>query len=276
MTRSLLLPLCMLLLPLTLMMVGCATVKPAAKSIEGTPESAAARFMAITYESPKGEEMPYRFLVPRRYNARKAYPLVLFLHGAGERGEDNLKTCKHALPEFSSDYVMEKYPAFVIAPQVPDDESWTKADLGLLLKGPSAADPEPYRSLRLAMEIVEQVRKQYNIDPHRIYITGISMGGYGTWDALWRWPELFAAGAPICGGGDVTKAPLIAKTPIWVFHGGADPTVPVAKSREMVEAVKQAGGTVKYTEYPGVKHDSWTQTYRNPEFYKWLFAQKKP
>lgn len=275
MTRSLLLPLCLLLLPLILMMVGCASA-PLAKSIEGTPETAAARFMAIEYENEKGEEMPYRFLAPRKYNARKAYPLVLFMHGAGERGADNLKTCIHALPQFSSDYVMQKYPCFVIAPQVPLEESWTKPQLNQILKGASAADPEPYRSLRLAMEIVEQVRKQYNIDPKRIYITGISMGGFGTWDALWRWPELFAAAAPICGGGDVTKAPLMAKTPLWVFHGAIDPTVPVAKSREMVEAVKAAGGDVKYTEYPGVKHDSWTPTYRNPEFYDWLFAQKKP
>lgn len=252
---------------------GNATAAAMASKIKGTSATAAMRFKPLVYKNAAGETLPYRLLTPLRYDSGKAYPLVLFLHGAGERGSDNTITCKNALPEFASDAVMKKYPAFFIVPQVPEDEKWTSVKAWN--EAHTIASPEPEKSLRLALEIIEQVRKDYNIDPQRIYITGISMGGYGTWDAIWRHPGLFAAAAPICGGGDPSKAPVIAKMPLWVFHGGADTTVPTPKSREMVAALKAAGGKPKYTEYPGVKHDSWTRTYQNPEFYAWLFAQRK-
>ena len=130
-------------------------------------------------------------------------------------------------------------------------------------------------AMRMALEAIEQLRKEFKVDSRRLYVTGVSMGGYGTWDLLWRQPAMFAAAAPICGGGDPEKASLFAGVPLWAFHGGADKTVPTQKSRDMIEALKKAGGTPHYTEYPGVGHDSWTQTYKNPEFYEWLFAQQK-
>ena len=119
------------------------------------------------------------------------------------------------------------------------------------------------------------MQKEYSIDPQRIYLTGLSMGGYGTWDLLARKPDLFAAGVPVCGGGDESTAEQIANIPIWVFHGDLDSAVPVSRSRTMVEALKKAGGHPKYSEYPGVEHNSWDKAYADPELMKWLFAQKR-
>src|SRR5207244_7702516 len=119
------------------------------------------------------------------------------------------------------------------------------------------------------------LQKEFSIDPKRLYITGLSMGGYGTWDLISRHPELFAAAAPICGGGDEDQAEKIAKLPIWIFHGAKDQAVPVERSRNMVTALKKAGGEPKYTEYPDVGHDSWVRAYKDPELFAWLFAQKK-
>src|SRR5207237_1227270 len=116
---------------------------------------------------------------------------------------------------------------------------------------------------------------EFRIDRKRIYLTGLSMGGYGTWVLLARKPELFAAGVPICGGGHVEGAKKLAKIPIWAFHGDKDGAVPPERSREMIEAIEKAGGKPKYTEYGGVGHDSWTRTYRDPKMHEWLFAQKK-
>ena len=123
--------------------------------------------------------------------------------------------------------------------------------------------------------LLDQIETDYRIDPDRIYLTGLSMGGYGTWSLASHQPERFAAIAPICGGGDTAQAHKIADLPIWAFHGDADSVVALAKTQEMIDAVTEAGGTPKFTIYPGVGHDSWTATYNNPEFYEWLFAQQR-
>jgi predicted peptidase len=117
--------------------------------------------------------------------------------------------------------------------------------------------------------------EESSIDPKRIYITGLSMGGYGTWDAIYRRPNLFAAAAPICGGGDPTTVSAYSTLPIWCFHGDQDEAVPVEYSRKMIESLKEVGAEPKYTEYAGVGHDSWTQTYAADEFFEWLFAQRR-
>lgn len=232
------------------------------------------RFEARRYESPNGGQLNYRLLYPKNYKPgdETKYPLVLFLHGAGERGDDNRVQLIHGMGDFASDEIMEKYPAFVLAPQCPKDQKWVNVDWS----ADSHTMPEkPSESMRLTLEVIDELRKSLPIDGNRLYVTGLSMGGYGTWDALQRKPDLWAAAAPICGGGDPAGASVMKDIPIWVFHGDQDGAVKVKRSREMVEALKAAGGSPKYTEYPGVGHDSWTATYRNPEFYAWLFAQKK-
>jgi len=216
--------------------------------------------------------LPFRLLRPKEYDAKKKYPLVIFLHGAGERGNDNVKQLRHGMNDFASDEVMAKYPAFVMAPQCPENEKWSDVDWSAM----SSTLPEkPSRSLSATIKAADALQKEFSIDPARIYITGLSMGGYGTWDALSRWPKKFAAAAPVCGGGDPAYAQRIKDVPIWAFHGDEDKAVKVQRSREMVEALKAAGAAPKYTEYAGVGHDSWTRTYSDPALYEWLFAQRK-
>jgi predicted peptidase len=225
-----------------------------------------------TYTDAKGKTLPYRLLKPLDYDPTQKYPLVLFLHGAGERGTDNEKQLIHGVPEFAKEENRKRYPCFLIAPQCPSKDMWV--DLNWRAETHRQSE-EPAEPMRLALELVGTIQKEFSIDARRIYVTGLSMGGYGTWDALARRPELFAAGVPICGGGDETTASAIAKIPVWVFHGAKDPAVKVERSRRMVEALKRVGGDPKYTEYPDEGHASWVPAYKSPELIEWLFDQKR-
>jgi predicted peptidase len=230
------------------------------------------RYEAREYADTDGAKLLYRLLKPQDYDPQVKYPLVLFLHGAGERGDDNTRQLVHGMNEFASDEIMAKYPCFVIAPQCPREQKWVEVDWSATGHGMPAAAAAP---LRLTMEAIAALEKEFSIDPARIYVTGLSMGGYGTWDAIARYPERFAAAAPICGGGDPAQAPKFAQLPVWAFHGSKDGVVRPQRSREMIEAIKVAGGSPKYTEYPEAGHNSWTATYQNPEFFAWLFAQRR-
>lgn len=217
-------------------------------------------YQTRVYKNAEGQQLNYRLMLPKGYQAESgttAYPLVLFLHGAGERGGDNAKQLKHGAGEFASEANRQQYPCFVVAPQCPEGKFWTPFD-------------------PLLCELLASLQKEFRVDSKRLYITGLSMGGFGTWQMITRSPELFAAAAPICGGGDEKLAEKIVKLPIWVFHGDQDAVVKPEASRKMVAALEKAGGKPKYTEYPGVGHDSWTKTYANPEFMAWLFQQKRP
>jgi predicted peptidase len=241
-------------------------------SLESSAADNHDRFEARTYTDRAGEKLSYRLLKPKDYDPNKKYPLVLFLHGAGERGDDNAKQLVHGMNDFASDEIMAKYPAFVIAPQCPNNAKWVEVDWGARTH---KAPEKPSRALRLTMEAIEALQKEFSIDASRRYITGLSMGGYGTWDAAERMPDFWAAAAPVCGGGDVDNAKKLSKLPIWAFHGDQDTAVKPERSRDMIAAIKAAGGEPKYTEYPGVGHNSWSATYSNPEFYAWLFAQAR-
>ena len=231
------------------------------------------RFEKREYADAEGAKLPYRLLKPNNYDSKQKYPLVVFLHGAGERGTDNVKQLVHGMADFASDKIMEKYPAFVLAPQSPDGQQWVDV--------PWSADEhkmpdKPAAPLRQTLELIAALQQEFAIDGGRIYVTGLSMGGFGAWDCIQRRPDLFAAAAPVCGGGDATMAAKMKQVPVWAFHGDADGAVKVRRSRDMIAALKAAGGSPKYTEYKGVGHDSWTATYRDPEFYSWLFAQQRP
>lgn len=215
-------------------------------------------FQPTSFRGTNDVELRYQLLTPAAaaQPGDEKFPLVLFLHGAGERGSDNKAQLKHGTGNFATDANRQKYPCYVVAPQCSSGQWWnTQADL--------------------LLELIADLQKQHRIDPQRIYVTGLSMGGFGTWELITRKPELFAAAAPICGGGDPAKAAACASLPIWVFHGDRDTVVRPELSRNMVEALKKAGGMPKYTEYPGVGHDSWTATYADPAFMEWLFAQKR-
>jgi predicted peptidase len=227
------------------------------------------------YTDPQGKRLPYRLLQPQGYDPARKYPLVLFLHGGGERGNDNEKQLVHVVPEFLKPENRRRFPCFLIAPQSPEaagEVGWVAVDW----RAASYPQPkEPAEPLRLALELVTALQKEFSIDARRLYVTGLSAGGFGTWDAIARRPDLFAAAVPICGGGDPTKAARFAKVPVWVFHGAKDKAMPPSKSQVMVEALRAAGGHPRYTEYPDEGHNCWTRAFREPELWAWLFAQRR-
>lgn len=230
------------------------------------------RFESRVFEHD-GQTLPHRMLRPKHYDAAQKYPLVVFFHGAGERGNDNQKQLVHGMADFAADDVMEKYPCFVVAPQCPNAQKWVDV--------PWPSDrhdmpAKPTAAMALSLALIESLSQEFSIDRDRLYLTGLSMGGFGVWDALQRKPRVFAAAIPICGGGDTALAPSIRHVPVWAFHGDSDTEVKPQRSRDMIDALKAAGGEPRYTEYPNTGHNSWKATYANREIYAWLFAQKRP
>jgi predicted peptidase len=222
----------------------------------------------------KNEEFHYRLLRPDSVKPDTKYPLVVFLHGAGERGTDNKKQLQYLPESMSQEVRRAKYPCFVFAPQCRDGRRWVEVDWGERQSTPMAAKPGD--QMQMAIAALEQVLKSEPIDRTQIYLTGLSMGGYGSWELAARRPELFAAVTPICGGGDEATAKVLAALPIWVFHGDADRAVPVIRSRKMVDAIKAADGNIKYTEYPGVGHNSWGRAYSDDSrLLEWMFKQRR-
>lgn len=207
----------------------------------------------------KQGDLPYRLHLPK---GDKDVPLVIFLHGAGERGSDNKAQLKHGIASILSWGERTGNQFVLLVPQCPKGIWWTTSKGG---KGP----------LGDVMAVVDDLVKKQAIDQKRIYLTGLSMGGYGSWELLRRKPEFFAAAIPICGGGSTKDAVKFKDVPLWVFHGDKDTVVRPEQSRKMVAALKEAGGKPKYTEYKGVDHDSWSATYANDEVLAWLFSQKK-
>lgn len=211
----------------------------------------------------------YLLFLPKGYeaNSKKQWPLMLFLHGAGERGTNVWRADIHGPSRYITNHA--DFPFILVSPICPaGDEHWSNETLTTLL---------------------DSVIKKYNADPERIYLTGLSMGGYGAWNLALAHPEKFAAVIPICGGGETIHVHLarlkyltpktttaLKNLPIWAFHGSKDSAVPVAESEHMVEAFKALGNKeVKLTIYPGVEHNSWEQTYNNPEIYDWLLSHKR-
>jgi predicted peptidase len=221
--------------------------------------------------------MPYRLLVPSDFNSGSKYPLVLFFHGSGERGDDNEKQLLHGVERFATPESQSRYPCFVLVPQCPthlDNRPvmWTgeRERMHSLKLAPEVAVP-----LQTALELAIEIQEKFPVDMDRIYVTGISMGGFATWEALLRHPEKFAAAIPVCGGGDASHAARIRDIPVWAFHGANDPTVPVECSRLMIKMIEKAGGHPRYTEYPGVGHNSWDLAYAEPELLFWFFSQSR-
>ena len=220
----------------------------AAESKPGTQISQELKVKVGNKETTVG----FWLFLPKSYDKKKSWPLMLFLHGAGERG-DNLDQVKKWGPPKR---VGEKkdFPFVVISPQCPKNKRW---------------DPAQLHSL------IGHVASTQKIDRSRMYCTGLSMGGYGTWAMIAKYPTLFAAVVPICGGGDPAMAKKTTEVPIWAFHGGADGVVPPSRSQAMIDAIKKAGGTkAKLTIYPGVNHNSWSKTYTNENVYKWLLSHR--
>jgi uncharacterized protein YjdB/predicted esterase len=219
--------------------------------------------------------MPYRLFIPAGYSPDKHYPLVLFLHGAGERGSDNnapLNGSRGAKLWAEADN-QAKHPCFVLVPQCPTASQWVNTNWTL---GSYSITKVPVsKELMMVKDIIDTLITKYAVDPSRLYITGLSMGGYGTWDFILRYPQMFKAAIPICGAGDPSKASLIGRLPLRVFHSSDDSTVPVSGSRNMVNAINALGPNTRtefYTEYTDQGHFSWVNAYNTPDLVDWLFS----
>jgi predicted peptidase len=220
------------------------------------------------------EEFKYRLLKPAKVEPGQKYSLVVFLHGAGERGDDNRAQLQYFPEMMAQSENREKYPCFVLAPQCREDKSW--AGFGRRNRDAREVSGEPGDQMKVVMQILEKTIKENPVDTKRLYLTGLSMGGFGCWDWATREPDRFAAIVPICGGGDESKADRLVKTPIWAVHGDKDDAVRVEQSRQMIDAIKKAGAEPKYTELAGVGHNSWTPAYEDPKgVVPWMFEQRK-
>jgi len=215
------------------------------------------------------EAMPYRLFTPNGYDVKKKYPLVIWLHGGGGAGRDNRRQILNdQLPGtrmWTNPATQARYPAFVLAPQSP--QSWGGA------QGWGSTQAELSAPLSLVLGILNVLQNEFSIDPSRIYVAGQSDGGFAVWDLITQRPERFAAAIALCGGGDPAHALRAARIPIWVFHGDMDKSVPVTASRQMVAALRKAGGNPRYTEYKGESHEIWTRVFSEPGLTDWLFAQ---
>lgn len=221
-----------------------------------------ARSLKTTLSQPV--QVNYLLFLPEGYEAKsaKTWPLILFLHGIGERGNDPWKVKVHGPPKVAEK--MSNFPFIVVSPQCPNGEWWSNDKL---------------------LALLDKVIAKYSVDTNRVYLTGLSMGGFGAWNLALEFPERFAAVAPLCGGGNpyfphaynARRKAALHSLPFWAFHGDKDPAVAVEESERMVDALRKLGCDVKFTVYPGVGHDCWTQTYNNPQLYEWfLDHERKP
>lgn len=217
--------------------------------------------------------LPYAIYVPKNYDCGENYPLLVFLHGAGERGSDNELQLTVAIQKMFDDVNSPVYDSIVIAPQCPIDRQWVMTPFDSM--NYSVADTPESEELEAVCGIIADTIDEYNIDTDRIYVTGISMGGYGTWDMLCRHGKRIAAGMPVCGGGDSSYAKQLKYIPIRTFHGSEDGAVPPDGTRKMFAALRMAGSKVaEYTEFDGMDHGIWDTVYSDKANLDWLYSHK--
>ena len=225
-----------------------------------------------------GQTMPYRILLPKDYNSSQKYPLLLFLHGSGERGNNNESQLIHGSSLFLKDEVRDNYKAIVVFPQCAANSSWAKVDSEGNYPNRTFVfyeKAEPTKDMVLLEGLLKQLKKTYKLDKNRIYVGGLSMGGMGTFELVRRNPKMFAAAFPICGGAHPGISKKLRKPDWWVFHGDSDNVVPEKYSANMVEAMKNINIDVKYSVYPGVGHNSWDNAFAEPELLSWVFSKSR-
>lgn len=246
-------------LPLVLWIVAVVAARVMAQDGAAAPGAQVARqYVGVV---TKTNRLDYLLYLPKDYaaGAGKSWPLVLFLHGAGERGTELQKVAVHGPPKLVKEG--KEFPFILASPQCPEGQVWDDSAL---------------------IGLLDEIQSKYAVDGRRVYVTGLSMGGYGTWQLAQRHPQRFAAVAPICGGGDRIRALLPSQVEslktlgVWAFHGAKDSVVPLSESERMVEAFKRAGvKDIQLTVYPEANHDSWTETYANPQLYEWLLQHRR-
>lgn len=226
-----------------------------------------------------GDTMPYRILLPENYDSSKKYPLVFFLHGAGERGNDNEAQLVHGGKLFLKEEVRKNFPAIVIFPQCAQESYWSNVlrsfDSTRTIKHYFLPGGEATNAMKLLQSLLKFILQGYPIRTEQVYVGGLSMGGMGTFELVRRCPGIFAAAFPICGGAAVETVTTMDKISWWIFHGGKDDIVSPLFSARMAQALQQSKVDVKYTVYPEANHNSWDAAFSEPELFTWLFAQKR-
>jgi predicted peptidase len=240
-------------------------------SLIGTACVSAATLASREWRAADGTLLKYRWSAPAKPEAGETYPLVLFLHGSGERGSSNRAQLRHGVMPILEGAEKLGQPCFLIAPQCPANQWWAPFDEKVTHL---SAAGKPNKLLDAVVALVEETMAANPVDRKRFYVTGLSMGGFATWDLLGRMPGKIAAAVPVCGGGDPSLAAGFKDVPVFAFHGEADSEVPVAATREMIAAMRKAGGRPKVTYFPGVDHVCWPQVYDDPEVISWMFAQR--
>jgi len=228
----------------------------------------------------KKDTLPYRVLLPKDYDASKKYPLILFLHGGGERGRDNEAQLTHGGTLFLRDSIREKYKAIVVFPQCPASSYWsnvkiTTDSIQRTRTFNFQSDGEPTLAMKLLLGLLNHLQRQYKPNEDRIYVGGLSMGGMGTFELARRKPKTFAAAFPIAGGANAETARKLKKSSWWIFHGLKDNVIDPVYSKIMAAAIKAEGATVRLTLYPGIDHNSWDPALAEKDLLPWLFSQHK-
>jgi predicted peptidase len=249
------------------LVLGIAMLHSAAGESRAIDATLLKRFEARVFTNTPGQVLRYRLFRPAAYGPQTNYPLVLFLHGAAGLGEDNARQFNggNEVPPLAltADDAQARFPSFVLAPQCPRGSSW------------SGFGGRPAETIAATMAAIEALQHEFHIDRNRLYIVGVSMGGHGVWDTVAKFPRTFAAAVPICAASHLAQAPKIAPVPVWCFHGASDPLIHVGNARQMVAALRKAGGHPKYTEYAGVGHDSYRNAFQEQDLLPWLFSQKR-
>lgn len=228
----------------------------------------------------KTDTLPYRILFPMLFDPAKKYPLILVLHGAGERGNDNEAQLAHGAKLFLNDTIRSKYPAIVVFPQCPKNGYWSNVIIDTNAQGKRVfgfqEGGDPTKSMKDLLGLIDDLLEKPYVDHKQLYVGGLSMGGMGTFELLRRKPKIFAAAFAICGGDNTANVKYYAKkVPLWIFHGGKDDVVPVEHSEVVVDALKSAGADPKFTLYPNDKHNSWDDAFAEPQLIPWLFSHSK-
>jgi len=222
----------------------------------------------------ESDTLLYRILYPENYDKSKEYPLMLFLHGSGERGNDNEKQLKHGSSLFTNAQNRQKYPAIVVFPQCPENEYWAPISKDEDKTFTFVNSKTPTEPMQLLIRLLSELKKKEAVDRKRIYVAGLSMGGMGTFDIICRKPKTFAAAVPICGGVSLERLRKIKKMPIRMYHGDADNVVPALHSRNAYIELKAMGAQkAQIVLFKGVGHNSWDHAFKTDDFMEWIFTK---
>lgn len=254
--------------------MGCKSYKDSNFLTDYGKDYYAQKTESLIFMDNNGEKLPYRLFLPENYNSEIKYPLLLSFHGAGEKGNDNFKQLEPWVAAWIDGKVQKNNPCIILMPQCPENTQWV--DVPFQKGSYSISNVPMTQPMKLAKKIFDKIINEYSVDENRIYVMGVSMGGYATWNFVLNFPDIAAAAIPICGGGDPSLANRINSLPIWAFHGDQDKTVPVSGTIDMVDKLKQVGNNnLRLTIYENVGHEVYDMAWKDLELVNWVFKQTR-